>query len=98
MPFIEIKDFNVLIENKPFFDQAVKHKQEAYEKLVELLRTHDCTTGNVLDYLYHQNYYKLISIDLLSKKIQLFLNKLISLENKKKMMVQQCKMAFSAFL
>ena len=24
----------------------------------------DYTTGNLLDYLYHQNYYKLIDIDL----------------------------------
>ena len=27
-------------------------------------RYNDYTTGNVLDYLYHQNYYKLIGIDL----------------------------------
>ena len=24
----------------------------------------DYTTGNLLDYVYHQNYYKLIDIDL----------------------------------
>ena len=29
MPLIEIKDFNLLINNKPFFDQPVKKKQEA---------------------------------------------------------------------
>ena len=29
MPLVEIKDFNVLIENKPFFDRPVKKKQEA---------------------------------------------------------------------
>ena len=28
----------------------------------------DYTTGNLLDYLYHQNYYKLIGMDL-SKQI-----------------------------
>ena len=27
-------------------------------------RYNDYTTGNVLDYLYHQNYYKHIGIDL----------------------------------
>ena len=27
-------------------------------------RNDDYTTGNLLDYLYHQNYYKLIGIDL----------------------------------
>ena len=29
IPLVEIKDFNALIENKPFFDQPVKTKQEA---------------------------------------------------------------------
>ena len=32
-------------------------------------RSHDYTTGNLLDYLYHQNYYKLIGIDLSRQKI-----------------------------
>ena len=27
-------------------------------------RNDDYTTGNLLDYLYHQNYYRLIGIDL----------------------------------
>ena len=27
-------------------------------------RNNDCTTGNLLDYLYHQKYYKLIVMDL----------------------------------
>ena len=30
MPLVEIKDFNALIDNKPFFDQLVKNKQEVY--------------------------------------------------------------------
>ena len=34
MPLVEIKDFNALIDNKPLFDQPVKSKQEAYEKLI----------------------------------------------------------------
>ena len=33
MLLVEIKVFNALIDNKPFFDQPVKNKQEAYEKL-----------------------------------------------------------------
>ena len=55
--------FNSLIENNPFFGQPVKNKPEAYEKLVEMSRKDDCTTGNLLDYLYHQKYYKLIGTD-----------------------------------
>ena len=50
---VEIKDFNTLIDNKLVFDQSVKDKQEAYEKLVETSKNDDCTTGNLLDCLYH---------------------------------------------
>ena len=35
-----------------------------YEKLIEMSRNDDSKTGNVLEYLYYQNYYKLIAIDL----------------------------------
>ena len=62
-PLIEIKDFKVLIHNKRFFDQLVKNKQEVHEKHVEMSRSDDYTTGNLLDYLYHQKYYKLIDTD-----------------------------------
>ena len=44
MSLVEIKDFNALIENKPFFDQPVKDKHKAYEKLVEMSRNNDYTT------------------------------------------------------
>ena len=64
MPLVEIKDFNALIDNKPFLDQPVKNKQEAYEELIKMLRNDDYTTGNLLDFSYHQNYCKLIGTDL----------------------------------
>ena len=59
---VEVKYFNVLIGNKPVFDQPVKKKREAYEKLVEMSRNGNYTTRKLLDYLY-QKYYKLIVID-----------------------------------
>ena len=52
------------IDNKPFFDQPVKNKQQAYKKLAEMSRKDSCTTGKLLGYLYHQKYYRLIGIDL----------------------------------
>ena len=64
MPLVGIKKFNLLIDNKPSFDQSVKNKQEVYEKPIEMSKNDDYTTGNLLDYLYHQSYYKLIGIDL----------------------------------
>ena len=50
MLLVEIKDFNTSINNKPFFDQSIRNKQEAYEKLVEMSKSNDCTRENVLDY------------------------------------------------
>ena len=52
------------MNNKPFFHQPVKNKQEADEKLAEMSRNNDFTTGNRFDQSYHQNYDKLIDIDL----------------------------------
>ena len=50
MSSAEIKDFNALINNKPLFDQTVKSKQEAYEKIIEMSRNDDYLTGNLLDF------------------------------------------------
>ena len=51
MPLVDIKDFNALIDNKPFFGIRVKNEQDAYRKLIEISRNNDYSTGNLLDYL-----------------------------------------------
>ena len=61
---VETKDFNALFGNKLFFDQPVKNRQDTHKKLLGMSRIKDVTTRNLLDYLYHQNYYKLNDIDL----------------------------------
>ena len=73
MPFVEFKDFNALIDNKPFFDLPAKNKQEVYEKRMEVSRNDDYTTGNLLDYLYHQNIINLLVHIYQDKQIRLFL-------------------------
>ena len=70
IPKVEIKDFNVLIDGKPFFEIPVKNKEEAYEGTIEMSKNNDYTTGNLLDYKYFSKHYKLITIDL-SKQIEL---------------------------
>ena len=50
VPKYEIKDFNVLIDGKPFFEIPVKNKEEAYETIIEMSKNNDYTTGNLLDY------------------------------------------------
>ena len=57
VPGVEIKDFNVLIDGKSFFDT----KDEAYEQIIEMSRNNDYTTGNLLDYEYISKHYKLIA-------------------------------------
>ena len=64
MPLVEIKDFNALTNNKPFFDQPVKSKQEACGKRIKISKNDDYTTGNSLVYMYHDIYSKLFGIDL----------------------------------
>ena len=73
MPFVEFKDFNALIGNKPFFDLPAKNKKEVYEKRMEVSRNDDYTTGNLLDYLYHQNIINLLVHIYQDKQIRLFL-------------------------
>ena len=69
-PKVEIKDFNVLVDGKSFFDVPVKTKEEAYERIIEISKNNDYTTGNLLDYEHFSKHYKLIAIDL-SKQIEL---------------------------
>ena len=67
---VEIKDFNVLIDEKTFFNVSIKNKEETYEKIIEMSKNNDYTTGNLLDYEYFSKHYKLIAIDL-RKQIEL---------------------------
>ena len=67
-PKVQIKDFNVLINGKGFFDMPIKNGEETYEQIIEMGRNNDYTTGNLLDYEYFSKHYKLIAIDL-SKQI-----------------------------
>ena len=49
VPEVEIKNFNVLIDRKQFFEIPVKNKEEAYEQIIEMSKNNDYTTGNLLD-------------------------------------------------
>ena len=69
-PSVEIKDFNVLIDRKNFFDLPVKNEEEAYKKIINMSKNNDYTTGNLLDFAYFKENYRLIAIDL-SKQTEL---------------------------
>ena len=70
VPNVQIKDFNVLIDRKSFFDMPVKNEEETCKQIIEMRRNNDYTAGNLLDYKYFSKHYKLIAIDL-SKQIEL---------------------------
>ena len=50
VPKVQIKDFNLLIDGKSFFDLPVKNEEEAYEEIIEMSNNNDYTTGNLLDF------------------------------------------------
>ena len=51
VPNVKIKDFNVFIDGKSFFDLPVKSEEEAYEKITDM-SNNDYTIGNLLDFVY----------------------------------------------
>ena len=70
VPNVEIKDFDLLINGNSFFDLPVKHEEETYEKIMDMSNNNDYTTGNLLDFAYFKENYKLNVIDL-SKQTKL---------------------------
>ena len=89
MSLVGIKGLNALIYNKPFFDQPVE-KIEPYGLVLEISRNNDSTTRNLL--ITHITKIIINSMESIypDNQIQAFLNELISLENYKNIMVQQC--------
>ena len=66
IPNVEIKDYNVMIDGKNFFDQPVKRDKVTYENIrkIAIRQGDDYTTGCLLDYTYFKKYYKMIAVDL----------------------------------
>ena len=71
LPTMEIKDFNVIIDERNIFDQPIKidlktYDSKDYNKIRKTAtgQKDDYSTGCLLDYPYFKKYYKLIAIDL----------------------------------
>ena len=69
LPKVMVKDFNVIIDMLAFSDLPIKTEEEAYEKIIDISRNNEYTTGNLLDYDYFKKYYKLIAIDLSKQQV-----------------------------
>ena len=57
IPNVKIKDCNVMIDGKNFFDQPVKNDKVTYENIrkITIGQGDDYTTGCLLDYTYFKN-------------------------------------------
>ena len=66
LPKLKIKDYNVMIDGRNFFDKPIKNMNKTYESIRTIAtgRGDDYTTGCLLDYCYFKENYKMIAIDL----------------------------------
>ena len=64
IPNVEIKDNNVMIDGKNFFDQPVKNDKVTNENIrkITIGQGDDYATGCLLDYTCFKKYYKIIAI------------------------------------
>ena len=63
---VEIKNYNVMINEENVFDQPIKNNNITYETIKKIAtgQGDDYTTGCLLDYPYFKDSYKMIAIDL----------------------------------
>ena len=66
LPKVEIKDYNVMIYGRNFFDQPINSMNKIYENIRKIAtgKSDDYTAGCLLDYPYFKENYKMIAIDL----------------------------------
>ena len=66
LPKVKIKDYNVMIDGRNFFDQPLNSMSKTYENIRNIAtgKGDDCTTGFLLNYPYFKENYKMIVIDL----------------------------------
>ena len=66
LPIAEIKDFNVLIDGRNFYDQNVNSSIVRYNELLKMTtgRSEDYSTGCLLDYDYYIKDFNIVGIDL----------------------------------
>ena len=66
LPKVEIKDYNVMIDRRKFFDQPINSMTKTYENIRKIGTDQgdDYTIGCLLDYSYFKENYKMIPTDL----------------------------------
>ena len=71
LPTGEIKNYNVLIDGRNFYDQPINDIIKQYNEVRKVSAGYgdDYTTGCLLDYVYFKDNYRLIAVDLSKKKL-----------------------------
>ena len=66
LPNVEIKDYNIMINDENVFDQPIKNNKVTYENIRKIAtgQRDDHATGCLLDYTHFANTYKMIALDL----------------------------------
>ena len=71
LPRAEIKDYNVSIDGRNFYDQNVNNSIVRYNELLKMTtgRSEDHSTGSLLDYDYYIKDFNIVGIDLSQQPI-----------------------------
>ena len=71
LPKVKIKDYNVYVDDKNFFDQPINNDIKTYANIRKIGtgQGEDYTTGCLLDYPSFKNNYKMIAIDLSKQQV-----------------------------
>ena len=66
----EIKNCNVLIDGRNFYDQPINDITKQYDEIRKVSTGYgdDYTTGSLFDYTYFKDNYRLIAVDLSKQK------------------------------
>ena len=70
LPSVEIKDCNVMIDRRNFFDQTFKNNEQKYDGIWKFAngKGDDYTAGPLPDHPYFKTNYETIAIDLGKQK------------------------------
>ena len=62
LPKVEIKNYNVMIDDRNFFDQPIDSMAKTYENVRKIATVQgvDYTNGCLLDHPYSKDHYKMI--------------------------------------
>ena len=70
LPRIDLNKYNVIIDERNFYDNPIERDIEKYRKLKKVVigKGEDYTAGSLLNYNYFKKHYKVVAVDLSKQK------------------------------